>query len=184
MNNFINNRRFFLSIILLSSLCGTLYAIFIKDNTSLLYAINSFFDSSTYNISTLNVFRQAMITYLISLTLVFTGASSKNLLPLAVISFFYMIFSYSFTFTCFVILYGIRGVLVAILLIGVSSIGILASLLEIFYQGTLYSIFGTITFKKYFDIYIKAILVVFGIALYDAMVILNIQNIISFIIFG
>jgi len=185
MSEFINSRKYFLLFILISSFCGTLYAIVVKDNSSLLYTVNSFFEGNFQIIPGLEIFRQAIITYLIPAILIFIGTMNKNLLPIAVVSLFYMIFSYSFTFTCLVILYGIQGILATLMISGFSSVAIIGVLVEIFYKGISYSILKTdIIFKHFIDFYIKALLVIFGISLYDAIFIQHVRILVKNVLFS
>ncbi len=53
--------------------------------------------------------------------IVFVMASFGSLMPLGVIVIAIIVFSYSFSISCFVVLYGIKGVLAAFLLYGIQS---------------------------------------------------------------
>ncbi|OON94092.1 MAG: hypothetical protein ATN31_00570 [Candidatus Epulonipiscioides saccharophilum] len=184
MNNFINNRRKFLLLVLASSFCGTLYALIAKDNHSLLYTLNNFFANSFNAVPAVDIFRETMITYIVPITLVFIGASSRNWIPLAIVSLFYMVFSYSFTFTCLIILYGLKGVLIAFIFSGITSTVFVGVLIELFYRGTLYIQSEKIrNFRTYFDYYLLSLLVIFGIAVIDAIFIQYVKILVKNVLF-
>ncbi|OOB80488.1 MAG: hypothetical protein BEN19_04720 [Epulopiscium sp. Nuni2H_MBin003] len=170
LNMFITQRKIFLILILITSLLGTIYAVWTRDNATLFYTINQFITTPNSSQTLFGVFKQSIITYSTSATLIFIGSANKNLLPIATLSFMYTIFSYSFTFACFIMLYGMKGIIVIILLMGVSSVVIIGTYIELFYQGAKFGVLmQTRYFRTYLNWYLAAIMVIFGISIFEAI---------------
>ncbi len=171
LSKFINQRRYYLVVMLIATLSGALYAVGLKDNETLMYTINQFVTTEDHNIHLLEVFKNSLLTYTISATLIFIGGLNRNLIPVAVLSFFYTVFSYSFTLTCFLILYGSKGIIIGLLMIGVQCTLIVASYLELAYEGVRYSILQqTKGIDAYSKKFVECMLVIFGTSAIDAII--------------
>ncbi len=126
--------------------------------------------NSTSSINFFEILKNSLLTYTVSATLIFVGGLNKNLLPISIVSFFYVAFSYAFTFTCFMILYGMKGILVGIFMLGVQGAVIIAVYVELGYQGIRYSILQqTKNIQMYGRQFLAGIIVICGISIVDAL---------------
>lgn len=108
--------------VLIAIIAGVVYCIYLKN-----YDIDFF--KSIYK-RMLNLYEQRVsgriifeliFDYVKKMCIIFTMASFGGLMPLGIIVMCIIIFSYSFSISCFVILYGIKGALVSFLLYGIQS---------------------------------------------------------------
>ncbi|OOO00135.1 MAG: hypothetical protein ATN35_08970 [Epulopiscium sp. Nele67-Bin004] len=168
---FIHQRKLYMLILLIASLAGTAYAVTIRDNSTLLFTINQYLTTPNIDLQLLEVFKNSILTYTISGFLIFVGGLNRNLLPISIISFFYTTFSYSFTFTCFMLLYGVKGIIIGLLMIGIQGTMIVVTYLELGYQGLKHCIYyQTKGIKHYSEICSKAVIMICLISLLDTIV--------------
>ncbi|OOB77538.1 MAG: hypothetical protein ATN33_00895 [Epulopiscium sp. Nele67-Bin001] len=171
LSAFVNQRRYYIIVLLIATLSGALYAVGLKDNETLMYTINQFVTTQEHNIQLLEVFKNSLLTYTISATLIFIGGLNRNLIPVAVLSFFYTVFSYSFTVTCFLVLYGAKGIIIGLLMIGLQCTLIIGSYLELAYEGVQYSVLQqTKGIDAYSKKFVGCMLVIFGTSAIDAII--------------
>lgn len=110
---------------------GCLYAISVSKNYPLFYAINQFVATSPGTIVTMKVFRDSCITYGVQLGSVVLCSYFKWLQPLAIIIIGLIGFTYGFTVSVVIILYGIKGVLISFTMLGIQSVILFFALIYI-----------------------------------------------------
>ncbi|ONI46498.1 hypothetical protein AN640_03305 [Candidatus Epulonipiscium fishelsonii] len=120
--------------------CGCMYSISMKENDILLFTINQYITVEYDQAEILNIFKNSLITYGLSFIIVFLGGLNKLLLPLSILGFFYTVFSYSFTMTCFLLLYGAKGIIVGLLIMGIQAMIIISLLIEVGHKGLKFSL--------------------------------------------
>ena len=113
-------------VALIAIIVGAIYCIYLQN-----YNIDFFKD--IYK-RMLNLYEQQMsgkvifeliFDYVKKMCILFTMGSFGSLMPLGIIVICIIIFSYSFSISCFIALYGIKGAVVSFLLYGVQSIVII-----------------------------------------------------------
>ncbi|ONI37731.1 hypothetical protein AN639_08945 [Candidatus Epulonipiscium fishelsonii] len=120
--------------------CGCIYSVSMRENDILLFTINQYITVEYDKAEILNLFKNSLITYGLSFIIIFIGGLNKVLLPLSILGFFYTVFSYSFTMTCFLLLYGAKGILVGFLVMGIQAMIIISLLIDVGYQGLQFSL--------------------------------------------
>lgn len=104
-------------------LCGTCYCIYLQRSNMNFFKViyNEILTVYEQEISKGIVFK-LFLDYVKKICIVFVLGSFSVLMPLAFFTMFIIIFSYSFTTSCFITLYGLKGALAALLLYGIQSI--------------------------------------------------------------
>ncbi|OON97983.1 MAG: hypothetical protein ATN36_00165 [Epulopiscium sp. Nele67-Bin005] len=149
---------------------GCMYGIDMGENDILLFTVNQYLTVNVQRTPVLEAFRTSLMTYGLSIIIVFVGGLSKMLLPLSILGVFYTVFSYSFTMTCFLLIYGLTGIWVSILMIGVQAALLVSILIEVGYQGLRYSVYSQIkNIKFYYSVFVKALVVAIVISTFDAI---------------
>ncbi len=129
----------FVLTLMVATICGSLYALYIqKDNYDILITINSCLIVKGIDLNHFEVFKNSFFIYLKQLGVVWIATLNSFTIPIVFIIFFAIVFSYSFTASCLIMIYGIQGILLSIKLFGVQAAVII---LLIIYVGSNNTIF-------------------------------------------
>ncbi|WP_069997445.1 hypothetical protein [Cellulosilyticum sp. I15G10I2] len=127
LKDYFTNDVIVVALFILAIISGSVYALYIKDrDSSVFLMLNNYIllDAKTsFQIekvlsSIYGYFKQLIVIWLFGL-FAFT-------LPLSLGAFFIMVFSYAFTTTCIILIYGIKGLMVAVFAYGLQAIIMLA----------------------------------------------------------
>jgi hypothetical protein len=115
----------FFGVLLIGIVLGTYYAFSVKQDTTFLYIFDQYIGLEYLRASTIERIQYSLFTYGKKI-FIFLGCMLLPLnVPLYLMILFSVCFSYGFTVTCFVLLYGVKGVFIAILSIGLQSLTII-----------------------------------------------------------
>lgn len=117
-------------LFVLAIICGSLYALYVKDNNRTIFLmLNNYILSDDEMIFKMERFIGGIYGYIKQLTLIWVLGFFSFTLPLSMAALFVMVFSYAFTTTCTIMVYGAKGVAVALLVYGLQAVIILGTAL-------------------------------------------------------
>lgn len=127
-----NKTIWFIIMFIAAAICGTLYALYMQqDNYDLLLALNACMTIKENDISHFEVFRHAFSGYLKQVGIVWAATLNPFTIPVVMLIFFLIVFSYAFTASCFIMMYGIKGIWIGFKLFGIQAAAIILLIIYI-----------------------------------------------------
>ncbi|MGL6173052.1 MAG: hypothetical protein ACRC1P_00375 [Cellulosilyticaceae bacterium] len=131
----------FIVLFILGIVAGSLYAIYVRDNSMLFFTINQYLTLDYEASSKLEVVKDSLWIYGKNLALIWAGGLFNMTLAISSIIFFSVCFSYGFTTSCFILIYGLKGIVVSLMAYGIQAIIIIFTGLCVGNIGIRYSIY-------------------------------------------
>jgi hypothetical protein len=111
-------------------ICGSMYALSMKDkNSTVFLMLNNYMLSDSEMTFKMERFIAGLYSYLKQLAVVWVLGFFSFTLPLSMAALFVMAFSYAFTTTCTIMVYGVKGLVAALVVYGVQAVIILGTAL-------------------------------------------------------
>lgn len=135
-----NNTIWFIIVFIAAALCGSLYALYIQnDSYDILFAINSCMAVRENDLKHFEIFKNAFLVYLKQLGIVWVATLNAFTIPIVFIIFFIIVFSYSFTASCFIMIYGVQGIWMCFKIFGVQAAAIILLIIYIGIQNPIFN---------------------------------------------
>ena len=130
----------FIALFILGIVSGSMYAVLVRDNRMLFFTINQYITLDYEVSSRWEVLKDSVFVYGKNLMLIWVGGLFSLTLALSCIVFFIICFSYGFTTSCFILIYGFKGIGIGILAFGIQAIIIIFMGIYIGNMGIRYSV--------------------------------------------
>ena len=130
----------FIALFILGIVSGSIYAVLVRDNSMLFFTINQYITLDYEVSSRWEVLKDSVFVYGKNLMLIWVGGLFSLTLALSCIVFFIICFSYGFTTSCFILIYGFKGIGIGILAFGIQAIIIIFMGIYIGNMGIRYSV--------------------------------------------
>lgn len=112
-------------IFIIGTLLGALYAISIRNNEALFFAVNQYLLCDTDTNLNLQTAKNSIILHGKQLITMWICGLFNITRVVSYALFFMIVFSYGFTITSFILMYGLKGILIAILTCGLQAVVII-----------------------------------------------------------
>lgn len=143
----------FITIFILGIVSGSIYSVCVRDNSMLFFTINQYITLDYEASSKWEVMKDSFLVYGKNLIIIWAGGLFNVTLAISCIVFFIICFSYGFTTTCFVLIYGLKGICISILAFGVQAIIIIFIGMYLGNMGIRYSVYNKIdSVKEYIKV--------------------------------
>lgn len=110
-------------LFILGIISGSMYAIYIKDKDSAVFLmLNNYMSLDTAGTFEMKKFLNSLYGYAKQLLVIWLFGLFYFTLPLSMMALFIMIFSYAFTTTCILLVYGLKGLVAALFIYGIQAI--------------------------------------------------------------
>lgn len=157
-------------VVILGLIAGGIYAIAVRDEQSLWLMVNQYMMQGEWARG-VKVIQNAFLLYARNLIVIWLCGMWQLTYPIALGVLFFVSFSYGFAVSGFVLLYGLKGVLVGGLVIGIQSTLLLWIYINAVRYGKKFSAPDSrMGFKKYSEVLGIALLLVGGITLIDGYI--------------
>lgn len=130
----------FVTIFILGIISGSIYSIAVRDNSMLFFTINQYITLDYEAASKWEVMKDSFFVYGKNLMLIWVGGLVSLTLAISCIVFFIVCFSYGFTTTCFVLIYGMKGIWISMLAFGIQAIMVIFIGMYLGNMGIRYSV--------------------------------------------
>lgn len=131
----------FVVLFIVGIVAGSLYAIYVRDNSMLFFTINQYLTLDYQASSKLEVIKDSLLIYGKNLVFIWAGGLFNITLAISSIIFFSICFSYGFTTSCFILIHGLKGVIISLLAYGIQAIIVIFIGLCIGNIGIRYSVY-------------------------------------------
>lgn len=129
----------YLILFIVGVIAGSMYGIHLKGDTELFYVVNQYIKFSDGTTIHLNRLMESLTVYGRNVIFLWLGGLSPFLMPISLVIFFFCIFSYGFTITCFLLLYGLKGLLIGLVIFGLQAASFVLLAIWLGNQGMRYS---------------------------------------------
>lgn len=170
----------FITIFILGIISGSVYSIYVRDNSMLFFTINQYITLDYEASSKWEVMKDSFLVYSKNLVIIWAGGVFNLTLAISCIVFFVVCFSYGFTTTCFILIYGLKGIWISILAFGIQAIIIIFIGVYIGNMGIRYSVYNKMESVK--D-YVKVLIIAGGAVIIVAFIDAYIQPIMQKLIY-
>lgn len=121
--NFLTKDTLVVALFVLAIITGSLYALYIKDkDTAVFLVLNNYILSENKETLVSQKFITGLLGYAKQLLLIWTFGLFRFSVPLSMAVLYGMVFSYAFTTSCMVLIYGIKGLGVAVIVYGLQAL--------------------------------------------------------------
>lgn len=173
----------FIGLFIAGILAGSIYSINMRENSMLFFTINQYITVNYEATSRWEVMKDSLMVHGKNLLLLWAGGAFNITLVLSFIIFFIICFSYGFTLTCFILIYGLKGLLIGVLAFGLQAVIIIFLSMYIGNIGIRYSVYNRIQSIQEYSKLLMSIGIGVGIvAVIDAYVQPILQKIIYMLI--
>lgn len=112
-----------IGVFILAVICGSIYALYIKDKDSAVFLmLNNYILLDMKQTFKMDKFINGFYDYFKQLLAIWLFGFFNFTLPISIIVLFIMVFSYAFTTTCTILVYGLKGLAVAFFTYGIQAI--------------------------------------------------------------
>lgn len=120
---FLSREMVVIIIFILAIISSTFYALYLNGTgNNIFFVVNQYFEMEHKGSITPAGFGGVILSYCKRIGFIWLLGSFALTLPLSLLVLFIMIFTYGFTTTCFILLYGLKGAIAAFLLYGIQAI--------------------------------------------------------------
>ncbi|MDF2612697.1 MAG: hypothetical protein K0S71_483 [Clostridia bacterium] len=116
-----------IGIFILAVISGCIYALYIKDrDSSVFLVLNSYMALNIKQSFEMQKFISGIYDYFKQLLVIWLFGFFYFTLPVSMVVLFIIIFSYAFTTTCAILIYGVKGLVIAFIAYGIQAIIMIA----------------------------------------------------------
>ncbi|MGL4363398.1 MAG: hypothetical protein ACRCSG_09075 [Cellulosilyticaceae bacterium] len=127
--NFVMSKKQCLIFIMLGSLIGSIIAISMRQDESIFYALHVFINRTDIKIDQFAILKDSLWIYSIQIAAIWFIGLFPNLKNMRHMLFSVISSMYSFTFSCILLMYGLKGILIGIAMMGIQVTMILVAMI-------------------------------------------------------